>query len=252
MRKAIFMMLLAIVSNSAMAKWIEVSSSESATNYADPASISRAGNLVQMWYLRDHKDTVRTSDGKPFVSAKMLREYDCKEEKSRVLYSSFHSEKMGEGEAVFSDSDPDKWMQIEPDSIGEDMWKIACGLSPLATVHKKHDESRSGGTHNNESHSDENHIGNSPTHTSRTYQATHRNSKHVQGVNRNLRGKITRSQQAKNNFKHRHPCPSTGKPSGACPGYVIAYIKPLKYGGADTPGNMRWQIKKTTRQKKQV
>jgi hypothetical protein len=32
-----------------------------------------------------------------------------------------------------------------------------------------------------------------------------------------------------------------GKPSGACPGYVIDHVKPLECGGADDPSNMRWQ-----------
>jgi len=38
-----------------------------------------------------------------------------------------------------------------------------------------------------------------------------------------------------------HPCPSTGKISGPCPGYVIDHVAPLKRGGADDPSNMQWQ-----------
>jgi hypothetical protein len=29
--------------------------------------------------------------------------------------------------------------------------------------------------------------------------------------------------------------------SGACPGYLVDHIVPLKRGGADEPGNMQWQ-----------
>lgn len=50
-----------------------------------------------------------------------------------------------------------------------------------------------------------------------------------------------RSHAAKLTFQRNHPCPSTGKPRGACPGYVIDHIKPLCAGGADAPGNMQWQ-----------
>lgn len=50
-----------------------------------------------------------------------------------------------------------------------------------------------------------------------------------------------RSHAARDAFKHAHPCPATGKPSGACPGYVIDHIKPLACGGADAPANMQWQ-----------
>jgi hypothetical protein len=38
-----------------------------------------------------------------------------------------------------------------------------------------------------------------------------------------------------------HPCPSTGKTRGACPGYVVDHVTPLCAGGADRPWNMQWQ-----------
>src|SRR5512139_1436748 len=50
-----------------------------------------------------------------------------------------------------------------------------------------------------------------------------------------------RGTRARANFMKMHPCPSTGKKSGACPGYVVDHITPLKRGGADTPSNMQWQ-----------
>jgi hypothetical protein len=50
-----------------------------------------------------------------------------------------------------------------------------------------------------------------------------------------------RNTKARAAFMRSHPCPSTGKTHGACPGYVVDHIKPLKRGGADNPGNMQWQ-----------
>ena len=41
-------------------------------------------------------------------------------------------------------------------------------------------------------------------------------------------------------FRKSHPCPSNGKTSGACPGYVVTYITPPKKGGAHTAANMQW------------
>ena len=54
-------------------------------------------------------------------------------------------------------------------------------------------------------------------------------------------GKIKRSTAAKDAFKREHPCPSNGRGSGACPGYVIDHVNPLECGGADAPSNMQWQ-----------
>jgi hypothetical protein len=59
-------------------------------------------------------------------------------------------------------------------------------------------------------------------------------------VQRDSHGRIKRSQSAKNAFKHDHPCPSTGRNSGSCPGYVIDHVNPLECGGADA-ANMQWQ-----------
>ena len=58
-----------------------------------------------------------------------------------------------------------------------------------------------------------------------------------------------RSQKAKAIFKYSHPCPSTGRNKGSCPGYIIDHIKALACGGADTPENMQWQTKSVAKAK---
>jgi len=69
------------------------------------------------------------------------------------------------------------------------------------------------------------------------------------GVARDSRGRIARSEHAKSEFKQSQPCPSTGKSSGACPGYFIDHITPRKRGGADAPYNMQWQTVEQARTK---
>jgi hypothetical protein len=71
----------------------------------------------------------------------------------------------------------------------------------------------------------------------------------VHGVERDHNGKIKRSQQAKAEFKKQQPCPATGRSSGACPGYVIDHVRPLKRGGKDRPENMQWQTKEEAKAK---
>ena len=61
--------------------------------------------------------------------------------------------------------------------------------------------------------------------------------------------RIPRSPAAKHAFIRAHPCPSTGRRSGACPGYIIDHVKPLACGGADSPGNMQWQTVYAAKQK---
>jgi hypothetical protein len=58
-----------------------------------------------------------------------------------------------------------------------------------------------------------------------------------------------RSSAARSAFKREHPCPATGKAGGACPGYAIDHVNPLKRGGADAPWNMQWQTTESAKQK---
>ena len=50
-----------------------------------------------------------------------------------------------------------------------------------------------------------------------------------------------RSREVTREFQREHPCPSTGKTSGACPGYRKDHIRPLACGGADAVWNLQWQ-----------
>ena len=49
-----------------------------------------------------------------------------------------------------------------------------------------------------------------------------------------------RSHKMRDAFAAMHPCPSTGKREGSCPGYEVDHIQALENGGADEPANMQW------------
>ena len=66
---------------------------------------------------------------------------------------------------------------------------------------------------------------------------------------RDDKGRIARSANARDAFKRSNPCPATGKSYGACHGYVIDHVTPLKRGGADAPSNMQWQTQAAARAK---
>jgi hypothetical protein len=53
--------------------------------------------------------------------------------------------------------------------------------------------------------------------------------------------KTERSREVAAQFQHEHPCPSTGKRWGACPGWVRDHIDPLCNGRPDAVSNMQWQ-----------
>jgi hypothetical protein len=58
-----------------------------------------------------------------------------------------------------------------------------------------------------------------------------------------------RSREVTRKFQREHPCPSTGKTSGACPGYRKDHVVPLACGGPDAVWNLQWQTIRDARAK---
>lgn len=71
-------------------------------------------------------------------------------------------------------------------------------------------------------------------------------------VPRDSQGRIRRSKAARSAFEYEHPCPSTGRAHGACPGYVVDHVVALKRGGPDEPSNMQWQTTQDAKAKDRV
>ena len=57
---------------------------------------------------------------------------------------------------------------------------------------------------------------------------------------RTTHGKTKRDPEQRRAYMKSHPCPSTGKASGACPGYQVDHRVALACGGSDSPSNMEW------------
>jgi 5-methylcytosine-specific restriction endonuclease McrA len=66
------------------------------------------------------------------------------------------------------------------------------------------------------------------------------------------RQRTHRNTSERRRFQSWHPCPSTGKPAGACPGYIVDHVVPIKRGGADVAENMQWQTVSEAKAKDRV
>lgn len=108
------------------AKWTGVGGTESQNFYADLTTVRKAGKGVQMWSMLDLKEA-DTTTGKPYLSMKMLNEYDCGQEQYRFLSSQNHSGNMGGDEVVYRNSTASEWKPLPPNSAVKTLWKIACG-----------------------------------------------------------------------------------------------------------------------------
>lgn len=130
MRNTLLVMLLAVVSISAKAEWVDVISKDGGNinYYADRSSISKEGSMVKVWTLENylHKKELNKT-GKFYLSDKSLIEFDCKQARFRVISESYYAEKMGVGDPFFIETIADNFDQFPPDSIGQNMWEFACG-----------------------------------------------------------------------------------------------------------------------------
>lgn len=119
--------LLLLSSGSAYAAWVKVNDGDEAgrTVYVDPATIRRNSNLVKMWQLYDYK-TVQTVGGIRFLTAEEQWEFDCAEERGRVLALKEFSGNMAGGTMVYTNSQVGKWIPVMPGSMGHTVWKVAC------------------------------------------------------------------------------------------------------------------------------
>jgi len=80
-----------------------------------------------------------------------------------------------------------------------------------------------------------------PPRSSHSRAVQSRSERRCTSCQRAPTGRIQRSTRARREFQHANPCPSTGRATGACPGYVVDHLIPLKRGGPDAPSNMQWQ-----------
>jgi len=129
-KRTILMLLLAAMSTGAMAEWVQVGGNDTTTTYADPSTIRKNGNIAKMWHMYDLRVPQMKSFGK-FRSTKRLEESDCEGARSRILKVVFYSGQMGNGGVVISrDSSGGSlgdWEHVTPETLGETLWKTACG-----------------------------------------------------------------------------------------------------------------------------
>lgn len=122
----ILLCLLALAAAPVWASWIWVGATDNATYYLDSVTIRKDGNFRTVWEVQDLKQ--RNKQG--VMSNRSLFEYDCKNERSRLLSFASHSEPMATGKVLFSDDEPAKWSNSEPGTVTEVILTFLCTEAP--------------------------------------------------------------------------------------------------------------------------
>ena len=120
--KKLFLVCLMMLTGSAWAEWVRYAESEEATFYFDPATIRKEGNMRRVWAIQD----LRKPDKGGEMSVRVRNEYDCKNERSRTLGLSTHSEPMAGGTVLVTAGEASPWREVPPNTPSEIMFKIVC------------------------------------------------------------------------------------------------------------------------------
>jgi hypothetical protein len=123
----VLIMFLVLSSGPVYAGWVLTSGDDEVglKVYVDPDSIRRKENLVKMWQLYDYK-TVQTVAGDSLLSIKRYNEFDCTEERTRMLAYTWFAGNMATGKVVYSTPDEQQWEPVVPRTINHTLWKVAC------------------------------------------------------------------------------------------------------------------------------
>ena len=124
-RFALALTLAALSCNSA-AEWVMVYDNDKYIAYADPATVSRKGDLVRMRDLIDFKSAQSSPYGKQHASSTAQSEFDCQNSRIRTIAFSLHSGQMGDGDLVETVAESNRWLSVAPGTLLNVLWQLAC------------------------------------------------------------------------------------------------------------------------------
>lgn len=128
MKKLLLTLTLTLFGTNALAEWTKVGESEDKGGYvvyADLTSLHKANDRAKMWTLIDYTKEQEEA-GAEFLSKEVRRKYDCKSRHTRILAFKLYRWNMGQGELVRSYNQPQDWVRVQPESMDETEWKVAC------------------------------------------------------------------------------------------------------------------------------
>ena len=118
---------LAACAAPASADWTPVGiANEIYAAYADRDSIRRRDGAVTMHGLYDFRRQDFTPEGRGLYSTAVLREYDCRDRRVRLLSSIDFAGHMGGGAPVSASEAPGRWEDVLEGGIDDAYWRVAC------------------------------------------------------------------------------------------------------------------------------
>jgi len=123
-----FIAFLLLSSGTAYAEWMVVgTSTDDEMIYIDPATIRHKGELVEVWVLFDSRLAKRYLDTTSYyASTRHHQQYNCAEERHRLLAVSWFASNMAKGTAIDSMTKEGQWKPISPGSVSRYLMELVC------------------------------------------------------------------------------------------------------------------------------
>jgi hypothetical protein len=121
-------LMLALSSSAALAAWTEIEKFDDGMRvFVDPASLRRSGDTARLEHLVRWPLPQLEPAQPPYLSTKVLTDYDCVGKRERYLSSISYAGAMGSGARVaIDDNAAEGWDPISADSMEEKLWQMAC------------------------------------------------------------------------------------------------------------------------------
>lgn len=106
--------------------WVLIDENDNAAHYIAPSRLVKNGEKIKIWTMYDTTNKAGLAGYPSTKSGILQNEYNCKEEKSRIIYEVAYSGSMGSGSVLNAYPDETKFKPIVPGSINETIFKFAC------------------------------------------------------------------------------------------------------------------------------
>jgi len=126
LKSLVFLGLCTSVVSVLAADWVNIGITDSVVFGIDRASLERDGNVRRVWSMLDYRQPQKNSQGKTYLSSRMLLEFDCLHKQARSRSLAIYSGAHLSGEALTSEGVIAEWQPVPPSSPVFTIMQHAC------------------------------------------------------------------------------------------------------------------------------
>jgi hypothetical protein len=98
------------------ADWVSIGMTDSVVFGIDRSSLEQEGHMRRVWAMLDYRQPQKNSQGKTYLSSRMLLEIDCAQKQARSRSLAIYSGAHLRGETLTSEGVIAEWQPVPPSS----------------------------------------------------------------------------------------------------------------------------------------